>query len=45
MSAANLSADEVLSSYAYFDEIAEIAGTLPKWKCGDCAESFKMFGI
>ena len=43
LSAANLSADEVLSSYAYFDEIAEIAGTLPKWKCGDCAESFKMF--
>lgn len=43
LSAARLSADEVLSGYAYYDEIKEIADSLPRWKCGECAESFRMF--
>ena len=43
LAAANLSADDVLSSYAYYDDIKEIAAGLPRWECGECAESFKMF--
>ncbi len=41
--AANLSADELLNSYKYYDEIAEIAGSMPRWSAGECVESFKMF--
>lgn len=43
LSAANLTADEVLDSYTYKDEIADVIDTLPRWKSGECAESFKMF--
>lgn len=43
LSAANLTADEVLDAYTYRDEIAEIIDTLPRWQSGECAESFKMF--
>ena len=41
--AANLQSDEVLRAYPRFDEIAEVADSLPRWKSGDCAESFRMF--
>lgn len=43
LSAANLTADEVLSAYTYKSEIADIISSLPKWQAGECAESFKMF--
>lgn len=43
LSAANLTADEVLDSYTYKDEIADVIDTLPRWQSGKCAESFKMF--
>lgn len=43
LSAANLTADEVLDSYTYKDEIADVIDTLPRWQSGECAESFKMF--
>lgn len=43
LSAANLTADEVLDAYAFKDEIADIIDTLPRWQSGECAESFKMF--
>lgn len=43
LSAANLTADEVLDAYTYKDEIADVIDTLPRWQSGECAESFKMF--
>lgn len=43
LSAANLTADKVLDSYTYKDEIADVIETLPRWQSGECAESFKMF--
>ncbi|MCD8025712.1 MAG: ATP-binding protein [Clostridiales bacterium] len=43
LAAAELTADEILQSYKYYDEISEIADTLPRWSAGECAESFKMF--
>ena len=43
LAAASLTPEEVLSSYKYYDEIKEIADTLPRWETGECAESFKMF--
>lgn len=43
LSAANLTADEVLDAYAFKDEIADIIDTLPRWQSGECVESFKMF--
>lgn len=43
LAASTLSADEILDSYKYFDEISDIAVSLPRWECGECAESFKMF--
>ncbi len=43
LSAANLQSEEVLRSYARFDELGDIAPALPKWQSGDCAESFRMF--
>lgn len=43
LSAASLTSDEVLESYRLYDEIKEIADTLPRWQSGDCAPSFKMF--
>ena len=41
--AANLQSDEVLKAYPRYDEIADVAATLPRWSSGDCAESFRMF--
>lgn len=43
LSAANLTADEVIDAYAYKDEISDIVSSLPRWQAGECAESFKMF--
>ncbi len=43
LSASTLTSEEVLCSYAYYDEIAEIAGSLPKWQSGECAPSFAGF--
>lgn len=43
LAASELGAEEVLSAYAYYDKIREIADFLPRWKSGECAESFKMF--
>ncbi len=43
LAAASLTPEEVLSSYKYYDEIKDIADTLPRWETGECAESFKMF--
>lgn len=41
--ASSLTSDEVLESYKYYDEIKDIADSLPKWQSGECATSFKMF--
>lgn len=43
LSASTLTADEVLESYKYYDDIKEIADTLPRWQAGECAPSFRMF--
>lgn len=43
LSAANLTADEVIDAYVYKDEISDIVSSLPRWQAGECAESFKMF--
>ncbi|MEE1318453.1 MAG: ATP-binding protein [Ruminococcus sp.] len=43
LSASTLTADEVLESYKYYDDIREIADTLPRWSAGECAPSFRMF--
>jgi hypothetical protein len=43
LTAAELSSDEVLSAYKYYDEIKAVADSLPHWECGECADSFKMF--
>lgn len=43
LSAAELTADELIASYRYIDEIGGIADTLPRWQSGECAESFRMF--
>lgn len=43
LEAATLSADEVLDAYSDQDAVKELRSVLPRWKCGDCAESFKMF--
>ena len=41
--ASSLTSDEVLESYKYYDEIKDVADSLPKWQSGECATSFKMF--
>lgn len=43
LSASNLTADEVLSAYKYYDHISEVASSLPRWQSGECAPSFRMF--
>ncbi len=43
LAAANLSSEQVLKAYCRYEEIAEIAKTLPVWHSGECAESFRMF--
>ena len=43
LSASRLSSEEVLRAYPRYREIEQIAATLPRWQCGDCAESFKMY--
>ena len=43
LAAANLSADDVIGSYSNYGKIASVAQGLPRWQCGECAESFKMF--
>lgn len=43
LAASSLTSEEVLKAYKYYDEIKEIADSLPKWEAGDCATSFKMF--
>lgn len=43
LAASSLTSDEVLKAYKYYDEIKEIADSLPRWEAGDCAPSFKMF--
>ena len=41
--ASSLTSDEVLESYKHYDEIKDVADSLPKWQSGECATSFKMF--
>lgn len=43
LAASSLTSEEVLKAYKYYDEIKEIADSLPRWDAGDCAPSFKMF--
>ena len=43
LAAAELSADEVLAAYPRAEELSEVTEGLPRWRCGDCAESFRMF--
>lgn len=43
LAAAELSSDEIIKSYAYYDEIADIAEFLPRWKNGKFAQCFKDF--
>ncbi len=43
LQAASLTADDVIGAYCDYDEIAEIARTLPRWSSGECAPSFRMF--
>lgn len=43
LAASSLASEEVLNAYKYYDEIKEIADSLPRWEAGDCAPSFKMF--
>lgn len=43
LAASSLTSEEVLKAYKYYDEIKEIADSLPRWEAGDCAPSFKMF--
>lgn len=41
--ASSLTSDEVLESYKYYEEIKDVADSLPRWQSGECAKSFKMF--
>lgn len=43
LAASSLTSEEVLRAYKYYDEINEIADSLPHWEAGECAQSFKMF--
>ena len=43
LAASSLTSEEVLKAYKYYDEINEIADSLPHWEAGECAPSFKMF--
>lgn len=43
LSASSLTSEDVLKSYRYYDEISDIADTLPRWQSGECAPSFRMF--
>ena len=43
LAASSLTSEEVLRAYKYYDEIQEIADSLPRWEAGECAPSFKMF--
>ncbi|MEE1061675.1 MAG: ATP-binding protein [Ruminococcus sp.] len=43
LNASSLTADELIESYTYAEELGVIAENLPKWECGECAESFRMF--
>ena len=43
LAAARLTSDDVISAYSSYEEIASVAQELPRWECGECAESFKMF--
>ncbi len=43
LSAAELSADEVISAYPHAEQLREVTDSLPRWRCGECAESFRMF--
>lgn len=43
LAAANLSSEEVLRGYSRYDEIKDVAPSLPRWQSGECAESFRMF--
>ncbi|MGN0491596.1 ATP-binding protein [Ruminococcus sp.] len=43
LAASSLTSEEVLRAYKYYDEIKEIADSLPHWEAGECAPSFKMF--
>ena len=42
--AANLQSDEVLQAYCGYEAIKEVADTLPRWKSGEAAEGFAVFG-
>ena len=43
LEAANLQSDELLRAYEYYDRIAPVADSLPRWQSGECAESFRLF--
>ena len=49
LNAASLTSQELIQSYCASNDLATVADMgcvaehLPKWECGECAESFKMF--
>ena len=43
LAASQLSAEELIKSCGFYDEIAEVADSLPRWNQGERAECFKSF--
>lgn len=43
LAASQLSADELIKSCGFYDEIAEVSDSLPRWNTGERAECFKAF--
>lgn len=43
LAASSLTPKEVIESCKFYNEIKDVADTLPRWYSGECAESFKMF--
>lgn len=43
LAASSLTPNEVIESCKFYNEIKDIADTLPRWYAGECAESFRMF--
>lgn len=43
--AAQLTPDDILSSYKYIDELSDVSELLPKWETGEPAENFENFCV
>lgn len=43
LAAASVTSADVLRCYEYRDEITALIPDLPRWECGECAESFRLF--